>query len=235
MKFDINKITELEKIIKYSFKDKELLILALKHRSITGYKDWSNENNERLEFLGDAILEFIVVDFLYKKFPNKQEGELSKIKSTLVSRKILAIIIKNLKINEYIIISEGEEQTGGRERPSILANVYEAILAAIYLDGGIRQAKKFVNNTILKNYNDFIKDINYFNFKSRLLEFIQGKFKVQPIYKVIEESGPDHNKTFTINVYFKDRLIGQGKGSSKKSAQQEAAHNALIRLGVLDE
>lgn len=228
-------LLECQKKIDYSFNDLSHLELALRHRSLTGMKGEENDQNERLEFLGDAVLDSIVAEFLYFKYPNYQEGQLSKSKSILVNRKTLAEAIKKFRFNEYIMLSDGEENTGGRTRISILANVYEAILGAIFIDGGINQAKKFVQNTLLKFHEDILQNKEYINYKSRLLEYCQGKFRTQPFYQVVDEQGPDHEKIFTVRAIILKKVLGEGQGNSKKIAQQLAAREALISLGVIFE
>lgn len=222
-----------QRIIRYCFKDSALLVLALRHRSLSGIKGEDHLNNERMEFLGDAVLNFLVSDFLYFTYPERQEGHLSKLKATLVSGSLLSNLIKNLNLHIYIQLSEGEQITGGRNRLSILANLYEALLGAIYLDGGITAAKDFVDHSLLHHFADTINSKDYTNYKSVLLEYVQGKLKIQPNYYVVEEIGPDHNKIFTIKVTVNQREWGSGQGESKKIAEQNAAKNALQNYGLI--
>ncbi|MBP7461021.1 MAG: ribonuclease III [Candidatus Delongbacteria bacterium] len=222
-----------QKIIRYRFIHRDLLELALRHRSLSGMKGEDHLNNERLEFLGDAVLNFLVSEFLYHTFPDRQEGYLSKLKATLVSRSLLSSLIRQQNLHQFIQLSEGEQITGGRERLSILANLYEALLGAIYLDGGIIEAHAFVQFTLLDNFDDYVSSQDYHNYKSLLLEYVQGKMKIQPLYQVTEESGPDHNKTFSVRVSINQQEWGSGQGKSKKLAEQNAAKNALIRRKII--
>jgi ribonuclease-3 len=227
-------IAALEKKIKYTFKDKTLILNALKHRS---YLLISNEksyfSNERLEFLGDAVLGMIVTEFLYRKFKTKNEGDLSKMKAVLVSRRVLGDIIETLALGEYLLLNYGEEKTGGRSRSSNLANLFESILGAIYLDGGIQPAIEFTETFLLKNSDELLIRNRYHNYKSALLERSQANGWGAPKYEVVEEIGPDHLKEFTVSVSVKDKYAAQGVGKSKKKAEQEAASNMLLKLGVI--
>ena len=225
MQVDIKK---LEDSIGIKFKDYDLFTAALTHKSYTaeyGGEKW----NERLEFLGDSILSAIVVGHLYKKFPELAEGELSRIKSQLVSRKVLAQWAKELDIGKYVFISSGEESSGGRLRESMLANTLEALLGAIYLEKGFSTIKDFVVSRFCQKI-DTLVDTDY---KSRFQEIVQGKYRVLPVYKVIKETGPEHSKIFEIEVRVKKQVLGRGFGRNKKESQQEAAKSALRKLRLL--
>jgi ribonuclease-3 len=224
-------LVELENKIRFTFRNKNLALQALKHRS---YLSLSNEDdiasNERLEFLGDAVLELIVTEHLYSNFGSESEGNLSKKKSVLVSREALAQVINELDLGKYLLINRGEEKTGGRRRQSNLANLFEALLGAIYLDGGYQKAKEFAVKFLLSRRDEILTKSSYFNYKSSLLEYSQSKGWGSPVYKVEEESGPDHRKLFVVSVKVNDNFVGKGKGMSKKRAEQLAAKNLIKQL-----
>jgi len=231
--------SEEEKIIRrfqeqfdLNFRDQSLLITAFKHRS---YLNISNEqreaSNERLEFLGDAVLDLVVTQFLYEKFPKRTEGQLSKIKSILVSKPVLAEIASQLSLGDLILINRGEEKTGGRKRHTILSDTFEAIVGAIYLDMGMTQAGDFIRSTLLSKFKSIIQRELYTNYKSLLLEHIQSRYSDLPEYRVIQEMGPDHDKSFMVVVKIRGKEIGRGQGKSKKVAEQEAAKEALRKIG----
>ncbi len=215
---------ELEKIIQYKFRKKNLLILALKHRS---YLSLSNEedhmSNERLELLGDAVLELITTEHLYTDFPEKDEGSLSQMRSVLVSRAVLGKIAEELNLGNFLLLNRGEEKTGGRNRQSNLANLFEALLGAIYLDGGYKPAKIFVHQFVLDQKENLLAQETNFNYKSAVLEYAQSNGWGFPLYHVQNESGPDHEKHFEILAKIPDIATALGKGSSKKKAEQNAA------------
>jgi ribonuclease-3 len=222
---------KIQKVLNYQFKDIDLLIMAFKHRSylpISKERSW--KSNERLEFLGDAVLEIVVTEFLYKKFPQKLEGELTKIKSILVSRHVLAEIIRSMKLGDFLLMNRGEEITGGRTRLSNLANLYESIVGSIYLDTGLESVKKFIVRTLLSQYKEILRQRKYKNYKSILLEYSQSLGKGNPTYRVVEENGPDHKKLFVINVSIDGEHAANGTGKSKKIAEQGAAQNLLKKI-----
>ena len=224
-------IDEIEDIIEYTFKNKLLLVQAFKHRSyLTLNNEESVNSNERLEFLGDAVLDLIVTEHLYNVFPTEKEGDLSKKKSILVSRQVLGNITESLNLGNYILINKGEEKTGGRTRLSNLANLFEAILGAIYLDGGLKNASSFVEKFLSVKREEVLARTKYFNYKSSLLEFSQAKGWGIPIYQVVAESGPDHDKYFEVLVTADDQWKATGKGRSKKKAEQMAAKNVLKKI-----
>jgi len=224
-------ISCLQEKYKIVFNDPSLLVTAFKHRS---YLNVTNEerqaSNERLEFLGDAVLDLLVTEYLYEKFPRRSEGQLSKIKSILVSKPVLAEVASNLSLGELILINKGEEKTGGRQRHSLLADTFEAIAGAIYLDQGLSEARKFISEYLLNRFKSIMQRQLYTNYKSVLLEYTQSKFNGLPEYRVMEESGPDHDKRFVIAVFLDGREVGHGTGKSKKIAEQEAAKVALQHL-----
>jgi len=221
----------LEKKIGCSFGNKDLLLHALKHRSYLNQTGEAEINsNERLEFLGDAVLDLIVTEFLYSKYPAENEGSLSKKKSVLVSRQALAHIVNDLELGHFLLVNKGEEKTGGRERLSNLANLFEALLGAIYLDRGYEQAVRFVRQFLLDMEDVILNKTTYFNYKSSLLEYSQARGWGSPIYSIIEETGPDHAKQFVISVKVGQKLKGRGAGKSKKNAEQLAARDVWERI-----
>ena len=225
---DTNK---LEKLIRYEFKNKDLLKEALTHRSyINENLDWSFSNNERLEFLGDAVLELIVTEILFQKYPNFDEGQLTTFRAALVNYQMLAEVSKEFKLENFLLLSHGETKDVGRARDVILANAFEALVGAIHLDSGYNQAKKFIDGFVMPHLKEVIEKELYKDAKSLLQENTQAALKLTPIYKVLEEVGPDHKKLFTVGVYFGDKLIAVGQGFSKQDAEVEAAKKALQAL-----
>ena len=214
----------LEKKIKIKFKNKKNLEEALTHKSFSMHSS-DTPYNERLEFLGDSILNAAVTDFLYKKFTKENEGRLSKLKSLLVSKASLLRWAKELKLGGYLRLSESEAMTGGRERESILADSMEAVIGAIYLDQGFEKAKEMVIEKFSQK-----KRIIETDYKSKLQEIIQKKHRIPPSYLLTKETGPDHDKTFHTEVRIKKTLLGAGAGKSKKESEQDAAHNALKNM-----
>jgi ribonuclease-3 len=219
--------SEIEQHLGYKFKDRELLFLAFIHRSFANeYKNEVFAHNERLEFLGDSVLGLIISDYLYKKLPDMPEGTLSSFRSSIVDEGSCSKYMQSLDCSSYILLGKGERANKGMQKDSILADVFEAIIAAIYLDGGYESAKKFIFNNFKKRIESLLKKPKR-NFKAELQDYSQKKFQKPPEYKVLEESGPDHEKIFLVSVYLDDNKIAQGKGSSKKDAEQDAAKNAL--------
>jgi ribonuclease-3 len=188
------------------------------------------QSNERLEFLGDAVLDLVVTEYLYISKPKRSEGDLSKIKSVLVSRNVLAEVVTRLKLGKYLMVNRGEEKTGGRTRPSNMANLYEAILGAVYLDGGLKKAAAFVENTLLSRHEKLLNHKRFINYKSILLEYVQSLGPGTPIYKLIDECGPDHEKKFIMKVCVDNGEEARGEGRTKKLAEQTAAHNLLEKI-----
>lgn len=218
----------LESKLEYRFRNCEFLHRALKHRSFAyEVEGGRTESNERMEFLGDAVLDLIVTEFLFRTFPDKQEGDLSKIKSLVVSKPVLRKAADKMDLGAHLYISASEERTGGRKRNSILADAFEAVIAAIYLDGGIAPSERFIQRTVLQDLDLHLADESHTNYKSELLEATQRKGFGTPVYDVISESGPDHNKTFEVCVKIRDDVWGRGRGKNKKAAEQEAARDAL--------
>ncbi len=227
------KLAPLESILGYQFKQISLLAKALSHRSwVNSLKaDIKPESNERLEFLGDSILNAIITDHLYHTHPTREEGVLSKMKSLVVSAKVLALCAESWKLGDFVFLSRSEEKAGGRSRPSILADAYEAVLGAVYLDGGIEAARTLIHKSLVTRLNEVLEDDDLANYKSQLLEYTQSRGLGVPAYDVLEETGPEHAKNFVVGVFVQNREWGRGRGTSKKSAEQAGARAALAEHG----
>src|SRR3989344_3155408 len=221
-------LSSLEKILGISFKNKELLEQAFIHRSyLNENRDFHLPHNERLEFLGDAVLELIVTEHLYQEHPDKPEGELTAWRAALVNTKMLASIGRELDFNSHLLLSRGEAKEEGKARDYILANTVEAFIGALYLDQGLKFAEKFITTYILSKLPEVLQDKLFVDSKSRFQELAQEKEGITPTYIVLKEWGPDHAKHFRIGVYLEKELAAEGEGSSKQEAEQEAAKNAL--------
>lgn len=211
--------------IGYTFGNRNLLLQALTHSSYANEKHMRKlSDNERLEFLGDAVLEIISSDFLYENYPDLPEGELTKLRASIVCEPTLAICARDISIGDYLLLGKGENQTGGRQRKSILSDALEAVIGAIYLDGGFTSAKEFVLKYIL---TDIEHKQLFYDSKTILQEVVQGEHE-QLAYILTAESGPDHNKSFTVEVRVGEKKLGEGTGHTKKAAEQEAAYQALL-------
>jgi len=222
------KINGLQSKIGYKFRDKDLLILALTHSS------YSNEShlpkykcNERLEFLGDAVLELVSSEFLFCTNRKMPEGELTRMRASMVCEPALAFCAKEIGLGEYLLLGKGEKVTGGSERDSITSDALEALIGAIYLDGGFANAKEFIHRFIL---NDLEHKKLFYDSKTILQEIVQANFTDHVSYQLVKEEGPDHNKMFTVQVYVGDECFGIGSGRTKKAAEQEAAYHAILKL-----
>lgn len=227
----LNSVGELETRLGYSFKEKSLLIQALKHRSyISVNSEDRNSSNERLEFLGDSVLSFLVSKHLYESFSDQPEGELSKMRSILVSGDNLCGIARKLNLGKYILVSEYEDKSGGREKDSILEDCMEAVIGALYLDGGVIKTQKMIKDIFLENCETVLSEKKNSNYKSELLELVQSHAIEPPTYEIAKEEGPEHDKIFTVNVIIKGKIIAEGKANSKKRAEQVASSNALNRI-----
>lgn len=227
----IQHASEIESKLDYKFKDPAILALAFVHRSYINEHKEVSHHNERLEFLGDSILGLIVAEYLYRTLPDTPEGELSYLRSRLVEANSCMAYVAKLDLASYLLLGKGERMNDGRGRESILADLFEALIGAIYLDGGLEAAKEFV-------FKKFGEDIHTIlqtplkNWKALLQDYCQKKHQKPPIYKVVSEAGPDHSKQFIITVCLDDVELGHGEGSSKKEAQQAAAENALAKLNT---
>jgi len=218
---------ELEKNTGVKFKDEDLIRKAFIHRSYLNEAKETMESNERLEFLGDSILSFLVSSYLYKEFPDKPEGELTNLRSAIVKTKTLALISQKLELGKYLYLSRGEEEGGGRNNTSLLADTFEAFIGAIFLDSGIEEPRKILNQFLFPLLGDILENKLYKDAKSSFQEEVQEKTRISPVYKVMKEEGPDHAKKFTVGVYVGDKLYGTGDGRNKQEAEQEAARSAL--------
>ncbi|MEN9649347.1 MAG: hypothetical protein RL094_314 [Candidatus Parcubacteria bacterium] len=217
-----------EKSIKVEFKDKGLLKQAFIHRSyINENRGLKLEHNERLEFLGDAVLELVITDYLYHKYPGKPEGELTAYRSSLVNSNTLAAAAERIGVNSFLLLSRGEAKDTGRARQYILANTFEALIGSIYLDQGYGAAEKFISDHLFGLIDDIVSKKTFIDAKSRFQEVAQEKVGVTPAYKLIKESGPDHNKIFTVGVFLSEEKVAAGDGKSKQEAEQKAAEKAL--------
>jgi len=224
-------LSEFEKEIGCDFKNQNLIKEALTHRSYLNERpDWGVSNNERLEYLGDAVLELSVTKYLFDKFPKSPEGELTVLRAALVNYQMLSRVAEEISLEKFIFLSRGEAQEGGKAREVILANAMEAVIGAIYLDQGFNKADGFIEKYIIPHLKTILKNKSYRDSKSKLQEVVQEKFKVTPNYKVIEESGPAHKKIFKIGVYFNENLVASGTGLSKQEAELEAAEKALKEI-----
>ncbi len=218
----------LEQKIGVVFKNKDFLKESLTHRSyLNENPKWGLPHNERLEFLGDAVLELASTEALFNRFPDLPEGDLTSIRAALVNYQMLAVVAKEINLDEFILLSRGEAKDTGKAREVILANAFEALLGAIYLDAGYAISQKFVEKFVMNHLEEVMKNKLYKDPKSLFQEIIQEKMKITPEYKVLSEKGPDHAKIFTVGVYCGDKLTAQGEGSSKQEAEVEAARNAL--------
>lgn len=222
---------QLESVIGYSIHDVELFQQAFKHRSYLSVSNESRiESYERLEFLGDAVLSLVTATRLYEKFSNEDEGELTKSKSCLVNKHVLADCARRLDLGRYLYLSDGEDRNGGRDRSSILSDILESLIGAVYIDGGFAAACRFIDRHVLFDVEQQLSDLAAVNHKGELLELAQSMSWGLPQYTVTEEAGPEHSKQFTVQVSVRDTTCGVGKGSTKKSAEQMAAREALQKL-----
>lgn len=226
------KINLIEELIGYHFKDKNLLILTFVHRSFYNeHRDLVQEHNERLEFLGDSVLGLIISDYLYTHLPHTPEGELSHLRSYLVEAGACASYVQKAHLAEFVLLGKGERMNDGRGRDTILADLFEALVGAIYLDGGLEEARRFFLNHFLDEIKNALTE-PLRNWKAELQDYSQKKYQKPPVYKVIKESGPDHSKIFHVIAFIDEKEVGEGNGSSKKQAEQAAAQDALNKLHV---
>lgn len=221
-------LKELEEKIQYQFQNKNLFCQALTHSSYANEHRLDHSRcNERLEFLGDAVLEIVTSDFLYHKYDHLPEGDLTKIRASIVCEPTLAYCAGDLSLGDYLLLGKGEEATGGRSRNSVVSDAMEAVIGAIYLDGGFANAKEFINRFILKDLEN--KKL-FYDSKTILQEIVQAHFKEELSYHLVGEEGPDHDKTFQVELQIGEQVYGIGKGRTKKSAEQEAAYKTILML-----
>ena len=231
-----NDLSSLEKSLDYKFRKTSLLKEALTHKSFAHEQQKKSiAFNERMEFLGDAVLELIISEYLYKTFSDYTEADLSRMKAYVVQESSLAEAAGSLDLGLYLHLGKGEELTGGRKKPSLLANTFEAILAAIYMDGGYKHAKDFVLGHLVTKMDDLAANNFIFDFKTRLQEVAQARHGVLPRYVTHKEEGPEHKKTFEVKVFINDDVIGSGMGKTKKAAAQKAAEAGLNKIGANNE
>ncbi len=228
-------LEEFERKIEYRFSDKGLLMLALTHSSYANeIKKGKHENNERLEFLGDAVLDMVVSEYMYRHFPKMPEGELTKLRAAVVCEGSLAELSRRLGIGRCLLLGKGEESTGGRNRDSILADAFEAIIGAICIDGGMDAASKYIMGFMTEHIEQTKSNFRSLDAKTHLQEVIQKISKIPLRYAIVDEQGPDHNKVFVAEVTHDGRVLGKGSGRSKKEAEQNAANNALEHMNTAE-
>jgi len=227
-------IGSLQKSLKVKFKNPSWLEQALVHSSyLNEYPGSALAANERLEFLGDAILGLIVAEKLYRDFPGMAEGEMTRIRSILVRRETLAHIAAGLKLGDYLYLGRGEEAGGGRRKPANLAAVLEAVVAAIFLDSGLAAARKAVLGWLDNEFKEVIGQGKGIDYKSRLQELVQSQYRASPAYRTVQATGPDHDRLFTVEAMLGDKVLGRGSGKSRKLAETEAARQALAQMGSI--
>lgn len=223
-------LTGLQEVIGSSFENDSLLREALVHRSyINENPSFPSPDNQRLEFLGDAFLDFVAGDYLYRRYPKMREGQLTSLRAALVKEETLARFAQALDLGRYLYLGRGEEENGGRERLSILADAFEALVGALYLDGGLEAAQRFVLR-FLEPETERVLEGEVRDYKSLFQEEAQRRFQATPLYRTIDERGPDHDKVFTAEVLVEDKVYGQGEGRSKQAAEQEAARQGLEKI-----
>ncbi|NCN12105.1 ribonuclease III [Candidatus Kaiserbacteria bacterium] len=221
-------LQKLQKVLQVQFADTAVLLSAVTHRSyLNEHREATWDHNERLEFLGDAVLELVVTDYLFHKYPEKPEGELTAVRAALVNTVSLSAASEELGVNDYLLMSKGEAKDIGRARQYILANVFEACIGAIYLDQGYEAAKQFIANRLFVKTDAIVQQRLWQDAKSRFQELAQEHASVTPTYETIAQDGPDHDRIFTVGVYLRKEFVAEGKGRSKQEAEQQAAHAAL--------
>lgn len=224
----MEELHKLEKIIGVQFKDKDTLLSAVTHRSyLNEHRGATQAHNERLEFLGDAVLELVVTDYLFKKYPEKPEGELTAVRAALVNTISLSDSAQKMGLNDFLLMSKGEAKDTGRARQYILANAFEACIGAVYLDHGYSAAEQFIATQLFQKTDKIVEKKLWQDPKSRFQELSQDKVSVTPSYELVSQEGPDHDRTFTVGVFLKTEKVAEGKGRSKQEAEQDAAENAI--------
>lgn len=225
-------LTKLERILGVTFLNQGHLLSAVTHRSyLNEHKDATQEHNERLEFLGDAVLELVVTDYLYHKYPEKPEGELTAVRAALVNTTSLSDSAQKLGIGDFMLMSKGEAKDTGRARQYILANAFESVIGAIYLDQGYAAAEKFIGEQLFAKTDRIVEKKLWQDAKSRFQELAQDKVSITPSYEMISQEGPDHDRVFTVGVFLKTEQVASGKGRSKQEAEQDAAEKAIEAKG----
>lgn len=228
----VTELTQLQKILKVSFKDTNVLLTAITHRSyLNEHKEATWDHNERLEFLGDAVLELVVTDYLFTEYPDKPEGELTAIRAALVNTVSLSAAAEKLGVNQFLLMSKGEAKDVGRARQYILANVFEACIGAIYIDQGYDMSKQFIAERLFPKTEEIVRKKLWQDAKSRFQELSQEHASVTPTYETVAQTGPDHDRVFTVGVFLKKEKIAEGIGRSKQEAEQQAAERAIEAKG----
>ncbi len=225
-------LTKLQAILRVQFTDTKVLLSAVTHRSyLNEHREATWDHNERLEFLGDAVLELVVTDHLFHKYPEKPEGELTAVRAALVNTVSLSAAAEELGVNDFLLMSKGEAKDVGRARQYILANAFEACIGAIYLDQGYDAAKEFIAERLFAKTDEIVRKRLWQDAKSRFQELAQEQVSVTPTYETIAHDGPDHDRVFTVGVYLRQELVAEGKGRSKQEAEQQAAEKAIEAKG----
>lgn len=226
------RLEALERILDYRFRDRSLLIASLVHRSYYAGTEANTalQSNERMEFLGDSVLSLVVNDYLYQHYPERTEGELTKMKSVVVSKQVLAHLAKKIDLGSFVLVSDNAQKAGVSEMHSVLSDTLEAVFGAVFIDGGFEASRHTILKVLPDNLGDVVYQADAINYKSLLQEYIQALHKVPPRYRVHSTTGPDHDKQFSVEVVVKGNILGQGNGKTKKHAEQEAAREAYRRL-----
>jgi ribonuclease III len=227
-----NDLDKLQKILNVTFTDTKVLLSAITHRSyLNEHREATWDHNERLEFLGDAVLELVVTDFLFAKYPEKPEGELTAIRAALVNTVSLAAAAEKLGVNDYLLMSKGESKDVGRARQYILANSFEACIGAIYIDQGYDKSKEFIADRLFPKTDEIVRKRLWQDAKSRFQELSQEHASITPTYETVGQSGPDHDRVFTVGVFLRQEKVAEGSGRSKQEAEQQAAERAIEAKG----
>lgn len=230
------RLKDFQRVIRYRFKNKNLLNQALTHRSYAHESPKTKiADNERLEFLGDSILGLAISDYVYRQFPDYQEGAMTQLKSMLVSRATLASLARKLEVGKSLMLGKGEARSGGDEQARNLVGALEALIGAIYLDGGFKKAYKFIESQFKDELKNAFENGTKKDYKSIFQEHTLKRYKLTPHYKVTQEVGPEHKKHFEVGVFLGSEIYGKGRGNNKKSAEQDAAYEALLKMGLLDK
>lgn len=225
-------LMNLQQLLRVTFTDEKVLLSAVTHRSyLNEHREANWDHNERLEFLGDAVLELVVTDYLYKKYPEKPEGELTAVRAALVNTVSLAAASEELGINQYLLMSKGEAKDEGRARQYILANAFEACIGALYIDQGYETAKEFIADRLFKKTDEIVTKRLWQDSKSRFQELAQEHASVTPTYETLRQEGPDHDRVFTVGVFLRSEKVAEGNGRSKQEAEQAAAEQAIQTKG----
>jgi ribonuclease-3 len=228
----VEHLPALERTIDYRFRDRSLLVASLMHRSYYAGTEVNAalQSNERMEFLGDSVLSLVVNDYLYHRYPDKTEGELTKMKSVVVSKQVLAHLAKKINLGPFVLVSDNAQRAGVSTMDSVLSDTLEAVFGAVFIDGGFESARRVILEVLPDNIGDVVYKEESINYKSLLQEYIQALHKVPPRYRVHSTTGPDHDKEFAVEVVVKGNILGTGSGKTKKHAEQEAAREAYRRL-----